>query len=166
MSEQIEARVLAALEALEATYSAIRIDPAYAVTADFCAEYGYTMDESANCILVAAKTGQRQHVACVVQATKRLDVNSVVRRRMGVRKASFAPADETVDVTGMLPNGVTPFGLPPELGLWVDAGVMAHERVIVGGGSLALKLLVDTEVFARMPQASVVDDLAKPAPDS
>jgi prolyl-tRNA editing enzyme YbaK/EbsC (Cys-tRNA(Pro) deacylase) len=164
MTGQIERRVLAALHALDATYTVVRIDPAYAVTADFCAEYGYSMDTSANCIVVAAKTGERRHVACVVQATKRLDVNGVVRRRMGVRKASFAAAEESVAVSGMLPNGVTPFGLPADLPLWVDAGVMAHEQVIVGGGSLSLKLLVDTEVFTRMPQCEIVDDLAKAPP--
>ena len=161
MSEEIEQRVTSALDALDATYTVIRIDPAYAVTADFCAKYGYGMDESANCIVVAAKTGERRHVACMVQATRRLDVNGAIRRRLGVRKVSFAPADETIEVTGMLPNGVTPFGLPSDLPLWVDAGVMAHERVIVGGGSLSLKLFVDTEVFERMPHCEVVEGLAK-----
>lgn len=165
MTAEIEQRVLAALDALDATYTVVRIDPAYAVTADFCAEYGYGMDESANCIVVASKTGERQHVACLVQATRRLDVNGAVRRRMGVRKVSFAPADETVEVSGMLPNGVTPFGLPGELPLWVDAAVMDFERVIVGGGSLSLKLLVATEVFSRMPHCEIVEGLAKPPSD-
>jgi prolyl-tRNA editing enzyme YbaK/EbsC (Cys-tRNA(Pro) deacylase) len=165
MTDQTEQRVLTALDALDATYTVVRIDPDYAVTADFCERYGYGMDESANCIVVASKTGERRHVACLVQATRRLDVNGVVRRRMGVRKVSFAPADETVEVSGMLPNGVTPFGLPADLPLWVDAGVMAHERVIVGGGSLSLKLLVDSEVFTRMPHCEIVDDLAKPSPE-
>ena len=162
--DEIEQRVLGALDALGADYEVVRIDPAYAATVDFCAKYGFSMQASANCIVVASKTGPRQHVACLVQATRRLDVNGVVRRRMGVRKVSFAPAEETVEVTGMLPNGVTPFGLPPELPLWVDAGVAAFERVIVGGGSLSLKLLVPTDVFAQMPQAEVVHDLAKDPP--
>lgn len=166
MTEEIEQRVLAALNTLEAKYTVVRIDPAYAATADFCEKYGYGVDESANCIIVASKTGERQHVACLVQATKRLDVNGVVRRRMGVRKVSFAPPDETVDVSGMLPNGVTPFGLPRELPLWVDGAVMSHDRVIVGGGSLSLKLLVDTEVFGRMPQCTIVEDLAKVPPSN
>ncbi len=161
MTDVIEARILAALDSLAVDYDAVRIDPAFAVTADFCARYGYSMDASANCIVVTSKTGAKQHVACVVQATRRLDVNGTVRRRMGVRKASFAPADETTAVTGMLPNGVTPFGLPGDLPVWVDGGVMAHDRVIVGGGSLSLKLLVPTEAFRRLPNAEVVAGLAK-----
>lgn len=154
--------MLAALERYGAEYEIVRIDPAFAATADFCQRYGYGMDISANCILVASKTGERRYAACLVQATRRLDVNGTVRRRLGVRKASFAPPDETVEVTGMLPNGVTPFGLPDGLPLWVDAGVARHERVIVGGGGLSLKLLVATEVFGRMPDAEVVEGLARP----
>lgn len=167
MTQEIEQRVIAALDALGAGYETIRIDPAFAATADFCREYGYAMDISANCILVASRTGEKQHAACLVQATKRLDVNGAVRRRMGVRKVSFAPPDETVEVTGMLPNGVTPFGLPDDLPVWVDAGVAGQERVIIGGGSLSLKLLVASEVFRRMPQCEIVEGLAKnaPAPD-
>lgn len=155
-----EARVLAALDALGADYQAIRIDPAYAATADFCAEYGYGEDISANCIVCAAKTGPPKHAACVVLATHRLDVNRVVRRLLDARKVSFAPAEQTAALTGMVPDGVTPFGLPADLRLYVDAAVVAHQRVIVGGGSRALKILVASEVFARMPQVGVVGGLA------
>lgn len=162
-SERAERAVIAALEALGADYELIRIDPAYANTAAFCDRYGYPPETSANCIVVASKTAEPRHAACLVQATRRLDVNGTVRRRLGVRKASFAPAEETVALTGMLPDGVTPFGLPGDLPLWVDEDVVAHESVVVGGGSRALKILVSAEVFGRMPGAEVVAGLAKPA---
>jgi prolyl-tRNA editing enzyme YbaK/EbsC (Cys-tRNA(Pro) deacylase) len=158
----IEQRVLDHLESLVADFTAVRIDPAYANTALFCEQYGYSMDGSANCIVVAGKTGQRGHAACLVQATRRLDVNGVVRRLLGVRKASFADPDETVALTGMLPDGVTPFGLPDDLVLYVDQGVMQCDRVIVGGGSKSLKIEVAVEVFERMPNAQVIEGLARP----
>lgn len=159
---QIEQAVLDSLDELDAAYEIIEIDPAYANTAEFCERYGYPPQTSANCIVVASKTGDRRHAACLVQATRRLDVNRTVRKLLGVRKASFAPAEETVALTGMLPDGVTPFGLPEDLPLYVDAGVVEHERVIVGGGSRRLKILVTSEVFQRMPSAEVVDGLATP----
>ena len=53
-------------------------------------------------------------------ANTRLDVNRVVRHRLGVRKASFASIDETRDLTGMLIGGVTVFGLPADLPVWID----------------------------------------------
>lgn len=157
-----EQRVLAELDALGARYQQIRIDPAHANTATFCERYGYPPETSANCIVVASRTGERRHVACLVPATRQVDVNQVVRRRMGVRKASFAPPDETEELTGMLTDGVTPFGLPASLPVYVEAGLLDLAEVIVGGGSRSLKILVDPEVFARMPRAEVVEGLARP----
>lgn len=162
-TDRAEQAVIAALEALGADYERIPIDPQFATTADFCERYGYAPEVSANCIIVASRTEEPRRAACLVQATRRLDVNRTVRRRLGVRKASFAPAEDTIALTGMVPDGVTPFGLPEDLPLWVDTGVVSHERVIVGGGSRSLKILVASEVFARMPGTEVVDGLAQPA---
>ena len=140
----------------------MRIDPHFANTALFCREYGYDMEASANCILVASKTGERTYVACLVPATRRLDVNGTVRRLMGVRKASFAAPEDAVALTGMLPDGVTPFGLPEDVPVFVDEQLLQFERVIVGGASRSLKLEVATEVFSRMPAAQIVAGLSKP----
>ena len=71
----------------------IDCDPALADTAAFCAAYGYALDDSANAILVAGRVEPPVYAVCVVLATTRLDVNRTVRKRLGVRKASFAPAE-------------------------------------------------------------------------
>src|SRR3712207_7541312 len=47
------------------------------------------------------RSDPRRYAACIVLATHRLDVNRAVRDRLGIRKASFAGADETRDLTGM-----------------------------------------------------------------
>ncbi|MDP8977728.1 MAG: hypothetical protein M3N17_03970 [Actinomycetota bacterium] len=145
-------------------YEVVRIDPRYADTAAFCARYGYAEDESGNCILVAARADPKRYAACLVQATRRVDVNRTVRRLLAARKASFASAEETTAVTGMLPGGVTPFGLPGDIPLYVDAPVAALRRVVVGGGSRALKIEVDGGVLARLPAATVVEGLGVPPP--
>lgn len=163
LHDDIERAVVGHVEDLGAHYETVRIDPAYANTALFCAEYGYAEDISANCIVVASKTDPPRYAACLVLATTRLDVNGTVRRLMGVRKASFAPAEATIELTGMLPDGVTPFGLPGDLPLYVDDRVVRHDQVIVGGGSRSLKLLVATEAFRTMTQAQVVEGLAREA---
>lgn len=163
-AESIEQQVLASLEALGARYERIRIDPAHANTAVFCERYGYPVETSANCILVASKTGDRTYAACLVPAALQVDVNRVVRKLMGVRKASFAAGGETEEVTGMLTDGVTPFGLPEGITVYVDARVLEIPQVIVGGGSRAVKIAVDPEVFLRMPSAEVVAGLARVPP--
>lgn len=156
----IELRVLAALDALDADYETVRIDPAHADTATFCARYGYAEDDSGNCIVVRSRTAEPRYAACVVAATRRLHVNRTVKRLLGVRKASFAPPEDTEALTGMRTGGVTPFGLPANLPVYVDAFLLGRERVVVGGGSRSLKVVVAPEVLARAPGASVVDDLA------
>ena len=158
--DDIEARVRAALEATGFDHELIPCDPELADTAAFCAHYGYPMEQSANTILVASKKPEGRYAACVVLATDRLDVNKKVRQRLEVRKLSFAPSDVTAEVTGMLIGGVTPFALPSDLPLWIDAAVMACEWVILGGGSRSLKVKADPRVLTTLDGAEVVDGLA------
>ena len=102
---------------------------------------------------------------CLVLANTRLDVNKVVRKRLGTRKCSFATAEQTMELTGMEIGGVTPFGVPTELPLWIDGLVMAREQLIIGGGGRDRKLLVPPDTLAAHPFAEVVEGLAKdPSP--
>jgi prolyl-tRNA editing enzyme YbaK/EbsC (Cys-tRNA(Pro) deacylase) len=114
--------------------------------------------------VVAAKQDPRRYVACVLLATTRLDVNRVVCRYLGVRRASFADADETAAVTGMLLGGVGPFGLPDALPILIDARVLTRASVVVGGGSRSLKLRLDPAGLASIAHATVVEGLARSAP--
>ncbi|MDW3214051.1 MAG: YbaK/EbsC family protein [Ilumatobacteraceae bacterium] len=138
-------------------------DPELADTAAFCESYGFGLDQSANAIVVVGKGDPRIYVCCLVLATTRLDVNGAVRKRLGRKKASFASADETAEMTGMQIGGVTPYGLPAELPIWIDRRIMDVPNVIVGGGSRDRKLLVSPESLAALPGAEIVTDLAKPA---
>ena len=158
--------VLAHLDALGADYQTIECDPNLADTAEFCAAYGYTLDESANAILIASKRPPGQFALCLALATTRLDVNRAVRDVMGVKKLSFATPEQTIEATGMMIGGVTPFGVPADLPVYVDEAVMAKTRVIVGGGSRSLKLLVASEVFRTMPNVHIVAGLAAPTGSS
>lgn len=154
--------VTAAAAATGVTFEIVPCDPELADTAAFCEAYGYRPDQSANAIVVVGKGDPRMYAACIVLATTRLDVNGAVRKRFGVRKASFASADETAELTGMQIGGVTPYGLPQNLPIWIDSRVMACDRVIVGGGSRDRKLLVPPASLAALPDAEVVEALAKP----
>ena len=85
----------------------------------------------------------------------------MVRKKLGVRKCSFASADQTIEMTGMQIGGVTPFGTTQALPLWIDSRVMEREQLIIGGGSRDRKLLVSPATLAGHPGAEVVEDLAK-----
>lgn len=155
--------VLDALKGLD--HDVVACDPDLADTAAFCEAYGYSLDDSANAILVVGRSAERPMACCIVLASTRLDVNGAVRRRLGTRKASFASPDETIERTGgMQIGGVTPFGLSPELPVWIDARVMERQRVIVGGGGRDRKILCPPATLAALRSAEVVVDLAKEPP--
>lgn len=157
--DDIERQVVAALDAAGVPYELIDCDPALADTMAFSEHYGYPVGMSGNTIVVASKREPKLYAACVVLATRRLDVNNTVKRRLGVNKASFATAEETMELTGMQIGGVTALALPPSMPLWVDGEVMRQDEVILGGGSRAMKVKVSPQVFHRVPGAEIVDRL-------
>jgi prolyl-tRNA editing enzyme YbaK/EbsC (Cys-tRNA(Pro) deacylase) len=137
------------------------IDPDFADTAAFCEFYDVGMEQSANCVVVAAKRGgEVRYAACMVLATTRADVNNVVRRHLDARKASFAPMDDAVQLTGMEYGGITPIGLPEGWPILVDSAVVAAGPVIIGSGIRGSKLELPGEALADLPGAVVLDGLA------
>ena len=157
---EIEARVRAALDALGADYEILSCDPEFADTREFCAHYGIALEDSANAIIIASRNEPRRYCACLVLATTRLDVNHAVRRLMGVKRLSFASAEETEALTGMVVGGVTPFALPEDLPLYIDRRVMDRAQIVLGGGSRASKLRLAPGVLQTLPQSRVVEELA------
>lgn len=155
--------VAAALDAAtRARCRVVEIDPELADTAQFCAHYGSPLDASANCVVVAGKRGGEEKLAaCLVPATARADINNVVRKRLDVRKASFAPTDRAVELTGMAYGGITPFGLPAGWPVLVDSAVANSAELVVGAGIRGAKLLVPGDVLATLPGAEVVDGLGR-----
>lgn len=134
------------------------IDPSLADTAAFCETYQVGMDISANCVVVAAKRGgSTTYAACMVLATGRADVNGVVRRHLGARKASFAPMDSAVSLTGMEYGGITPVGLPAGWPVLVDAAVASTPYVVIGSGLRRSKLLLPGRALAGLPGAEVLE---------
>lgn len=158
-SVEIEQRVQRVLDDLGVACEAIPIDADYADTVAFCKRYGFPLDHSVNTIIVGSKKAPKRYCACLVLATTRLDVNHTVRQLMGVSRASFASAEDTMALTGMMIGGVTVFALPPELPVYIDARIMALDYIILGGGSRSLKIKVQPEVLKRLPNTSIVPGL-------
>lgn len=162
-ADDIEQVVRATVAALgDDGVEVVECDPALADTAAFCAAYGYAMEDSANAIVVIGKSDPPRYAVCLVLATTRLDVNNVVRKRLGTKKASFASPADTEALTAMTIGGVTPFALPAGLPLWVDAAVMERPRIIVGGGSRSAKVVGPPSMLLGLPDLEVVEGLAQP----
>ncbi|MBP2475964.1 prolyl-tRNA editing enzyme YbaK/EbsC (Cys-tRNA(Pro) deacylase) [Crossiella equi] len=148
-------------EAEAARFGVAEINPELADTAAFCEHYGSPLSASANCVVVAGRRGETtRYAACLVLATTRADVNGVVRRRLDARKASFAPMDDAVSLSGMAYGGITPVGLPADWPVLLAPEVAEAPELVIGSGVRHSKLLVPGEVLAKLPGAEVVPGLA------
>jgi prolyl-tRNA editing enzyme YbaK/EbsC (Cys-tRNA(Pro) deacylase) len=153
LADPVAAAIAAAPDALAAP-----IDADLADTAAFCEAYDVALEASANCVVVAGRRGDiTRYAAVLVLATTRADINNVVRRRLDVRKISFAPHDDAVRLTGMEFGGVTPIGLPADWPVLVDRRVAEAGEAVIGSGLRRSKLLVTGQVLAGLPQAEVLD---------
>ncbi len=138
------------------------IDPDLADTAAFCRAYQVPESVSANCVVVTGRRdGEQRWAAAVLLATTRADVNTVIRRRLDVRKVSFAPMSDAVAETGMEYGGITPIGLPDGWPVLIDAAVLAAGPVIIGSGIRGSKIAIDGAALADLPGAEVVEGLAR-----
>lgn len=145
------------VEALGIAHEVVDCDPELADTEAFCAHYGIPRENAANAIIVAAKTEPRRYACCLVLATTKIDVNHKLSKIMGIKRLSFAAAEETKELTGQLIGGVTVFGLPEGLPIYVDAMVMEREYAIVGGGNRSTKIKLPSAELRKLPGAEVVD---------
>lgn len=159
---ELHPAVQKALESHKIEYEVFPCDPDLADTAAFCEHYGFTLDQSANTILVASKKIEpTKYAVCVVLGTTKLDVNKKVCQLLGIKRASFANGEETTTLTGMMIGGVTAIGIG-NLPMYVDAAVMERKQVVMGGGNRSTKLLLDPKELKKLPNIQIVEDLAKP----
>ncbi len=139
------------------TYVA-EIDAQLADTASFCEKYDIDLGISTNCLVIEAKRGdQTWYAACLVLASDMADVNGIIRRQLGARKASFAPKDVALQLTGMEYGGITPIGLPKDWPIFVDESVMKQDVVVIGGGVRGSKIAVTASALAQLPNAQILD---------
>lgn len=160
MNDSISSDVASAISACNIEYSVIDCEPEYADTQQFCDHYGYSVDEAVNVLLVASKKGEPKFAACVVLAAFRLDVNKTVRKKLGVSRISFASPEQTHELTGMELGGVTPFGMPENVPVWIDSRVMECKQIILGGGNRSSKIVLNPAMLLKIPNAEVVENLA------
>ena len=72
----------------------------------------------------------------VLPADRKID-SSRIRRKQQARKLRFATPDELLELTGLVPGSVPPFGKPIlPFDLFIDDAVCDNERIAFNAGSL------------------------------
>jgi prolyl-tRNA editing enzyme YbaK/EbsC (Cys-tRNA(Pro) deacylase) len=160
-SSEPHPRVKECLDSCGIEYKVFECDPELADTAIFCEHYGFAHDVTGNTIIAASKSEPVKYACGVILATTKLDVNKRVCKLLGVKRASFASAEQTLDLTGMQIGGVTPFGLP-EIPIYLDSRLMGCGELVLGGGNRTTKIILAPAELKKLPNCEVVEDLALP----
>ncbi len=139
------------------------IDSNFSDTAAFCEHYQISLAQTVNCVVIKATRGDKNwYAACMIFGNTRADVNGLVRRHLGARKASFAPMEEAVALTKMEYGGITPVGLPTDWPILIDKAVADLAEVVIGSGIRKSKLIVTGKFLSTLPNAVVLEGLGNP----
>ena len=80
----------------------------------------------------------------------------LIRKRLGVRRTRFATTEELERLTGLEPGAVPPFGPPVlPLELYVDPGLLAHERIAFTPGVHTVSILMCSADYRRLARPEV-----------
>lgn len=158
----IEAKIDKFLNDFKIKYELMPCDPELADTEDFCKYYNVPKSNSGNTIIIASKKDPIIYSACIVTAEYKLDVNKIVRKLMGVRRLSFASAEQTAELTGMIIGGVTPVALPPDINIYIDKNIENLDYIILGGGSRSQKIKIDINSLSTIPNTQFIQGLGIP----
>ncbi len=86
----------------------------------------------------------------VLPADRKVD-SSEIRRTLKLRKLRFASGDELLDLTGLVPGSVPPFGEPIlPFPLFVDSSISANERIAFNAGSLTDSIIMSVEDYLEV----------------
>ena len=86
----------------------------------------------------------------VMPANRKLN-SKAIKRELGCKRIRFATPDELLEMTGLVPGSVPPFG-PPILPfeLYVDVALEANERVAFNAGSLTDSIIMEAEDYLKL----------------
>ncbi|HEX2204054.1 MAG TPA: YbaK/EbsC family protein [Longimicrobium sp.] len=107
--------------------------------ADFAAALGYAPERIAKTLLVRCAGGGALALV-VAPAPARVDLKAAAAR-LGCARVELAPRELLAERLGYPPTGVSPFGARG-LPVLVDASLLEHPTVVVGGGAAAVEVEV------------------------
>jgi prolyl-tRNA editing enzyme YbaK/EbsC (Cys-tRNA(Pro) deacylase) len=91
----------------------------------------------------------------VLSAVLRLD-SAAIRRRFDVKGIRFATAQELLDLTGLVPGCVPPFGRPIlPFDLYIDESIKQNERIAFNAGSLTDSIIMSVSDYQRIAGGEV-----------
>jgi Ala-tRNA(Pro) deacylase len=93
----------------------------------------------------------------VLSADRKLD-SAAVKRYFTAKKMRFATPEELLELTGLVPGSVPPFGQPMlPFPLYVDPSVFENERIAFNAGSLTDSIIMQASDYRRLAAPEVFE---------
>ena len=98
----------------------------------------------------------------VLPADRKAD-SSAIRKHLAVGKLRFANRDELLELTGLVPGSVPPFGRPIlPFPLYVDAAISENDRIAFNAGSLTDSIILPMPDYLRLAQPARIFPFSVP----
>ncbi len=93
----------------------------------------------------------------VLSAALRLD-SARIKDHFRARKLRFATPDELLELTGLVPGSVPPFGEPLlPFDLYVDHSITTNQRIAFNAGSLTDSIVMEVEDYLKIAAPTTFD---------
>ena len=91
----------------------------------------------------------------IVSAARKLD-SGAIRVHFGAKKTRFATPEELMELTGLVPGSVPPFGAPIlPFPLYADPSVFENPRIAFNAGSLTDSIILGIDDYRRLAQPEI-----------
>jgi prolyl-tRNA editing enzyme YbaK/EbsC (Cys-tRNA(Pro) deacylase) len=140
------------------TFREVHHQPTY-TSEQSAAARGESVDIGGKAIVM--KVDEAVHVF-VLSAARSVD-SSAIRRKLNARRSRFATPEELLQLTGLVPGSIPPFGRPVlDLDLYADDAMLTNERIAFNAGSLTDSIVMAMPDYLRVA-APLVFPFSKPA---
>jgi len=93
----------------------------------------------------------------VLSAAKKLNSN-LVKKYFNAKNVRFADRNELIELTGLVPGSVPPFGNPIiDLELYVDNSIIENEKIAFNAGSLTDSIVMSVKDYIKISNPKIFD---------
>lgn len=91
----------------------------------------------------------------VLPADRKID-SAAIKRELAIKSLRFASKEELLELTGLVPGSVPPFGEPIlSFPLYVDSWITNNEKIAFNAGSLSVSHIVFVQDYLRIARPRV-----------
>jgi Ala-tRNA(Pro) deacylase len=103
------------------------------------------------------KAGDAEFTLFVISAALKTD-SAKIRNHLGIRKLRFATPEELLDLTGLVPGSVPPFGRPVlPFNLYVDVSITRNEKIAFNAGALTTSIIMRCSDYLAIASPSIFE---------